>query len=137
MAYHDVVTFLFLRTIVKLPLASYWLSLVDPCVKPLRGSPWFAPLGGATTCASANFDSAQDDTQPFYTSIALLFYRRAINDRPYEDKTTIVTILGGFEYTYDDLSRIIEEKALANSTKMCYTYDIPDVFYDGLYAATQ
>ena len=26
-------------------------------------------------------------------------------------------------YTYDDLSRIIEEKVLANSTRLCYTYD--------------
>ena len=33
------------------------------------------------------------------------------------------TIISGFEYTYDDLSRIVEEKVLANSTKMCYTYD--------------
>ena len=32
-------------------------------------------------------------------------------------------MITGFEYTYDDLSRIIEEKVLANSTKMCYTYD--------------
>ena len=33
------------------------------------------------------------------------------------------TVISGFEYTYDDLSRIVEEKVLANSTKMCYTYD--------------
>lgn len=32
-------------------------------------------------------------------------------------------IISGFEYTYDNLSRIIEEKVLANSTKMCYTYN--------------
>ncbi|MBQ1276944.1 MAG: RHS repeat protein, partial [Flavobacteriales bacterium] len=32
-------------------------------------------------------------------------------------------VISGFEYTYDDLSRIIEEKVLAISTKMCYTYD--------------
>ena len=32
-------------------------------------------------------------------------------------------VISGFEYTYDNLSRIIEEKVLANSTKMCYTYD--------------
>ena len=32
-------------------------------------------------------------------------------------------VISGFEYTYDDLSRIVEEKVLANSTKMCYTYD--------------
>ena len=39
------------------------------------------------------------------------------------DKTASGTVITGFEYTYDDLSRIIEEKVLANSTKMCYTYD--------------
>ena len=30
----------------------------------------------------------------------------------------------GFEYIYDDLSRIVEEKVLANSSKICYTYDV-------------
>ena len=39
------------------------------------------------------------------------------------EKTASGTVITGFEYTYDDLSRIIEEKVLANSTKMCYTYD--------------
>ncbi len=39
------------------------------------------------------------------------------------EKTSNGAIITGFEYTYDDLSRIIEEKVLANSTKMCYTYD--------------
>lgn len=32
-------------------------------------------------------------------------------------------VIVGFEYTYDDLSRIVEEKNLASSVKMCYTYD--------------
>jgi RHS repeat-associated protein len=39
------------------------------------------------------------------------------------ERTASGTVITGFEYTYDDLSRIIEEKVLANSTKMCYTYD--------------
>ena len=39
------------------------------------------------------------------------------------ERTASGGVITGFEYTYDDLSRIIEEKALANSTKMCYTYD--------------
>lgn len=39
------------------------------------------------------------------------------------EKTANGTVITGFEYAYDDLSRIIEEKILANSTKMCYTYD--------------
>ncbi len=32
-------------------------------------------------------------------------------------------MITGFEYTYDDLSRIIEEKCLADNTKLCYAYD--------------
>ena len=39
------------------------------------------------------------------------------------ERTAGGVVITGFEYTYDDLSRIIEEKVLANSTKMCYTYD--------------
>ncbi len=39
------------------------------------------------------------------------------------EKTPSGTVITGFEYTYDDLSRVVEEKVLANSTKMCYTYD--------------
>ena len=39
------------------------------------------------------------------------------------ERTATGAVITGFEYTYDDLSRIIEEKVLANSTKMCYTYD--------------
>lgn len=39
------------------------------------------------------------------------------------ERTAAGEVITGFEYTYDDLSRIIEEKVLANSTKMCYTYD--------------
>jgi YD repeat-containing protein len=39
------------------------------------------------------------------------------------EKTAGGVVITGFEYIYDDLSRIIEEKVLANSTKMCYTYD--------------
>ena len=38
------------------------------------------------------------------------------------EKTAAGAIITGFEYTYDNLSRIVEEKVLANSTKMCYTY---------------
>lgn len=33
------------------------------------------------------------------------------------------TVIVGYEYTYDNLSRIVEEKVLAKNTKMCYTYD--------------
>ena len=33
------------------------------------------------------------------------------------------TVISGFEYTYDDLSRIVEETVLAKDRKMCYTYD--------------
>ena len=32
-------------------------------------------------------------------------------------------VITGFEYIYDDLSRIVEEKRLADNTKMCYTYN--------------
>lgn len=39
------------------------------------------------------------------------------------ERTAGGAVITGFEYTYDDLSRLIEEKALAHSTKMCYTYD--------------
>ena len=39
------------------------------------------------------------------------------------EKTANDTVITGFEYVYDDLSRIVEEKVLANSTKICYTYD--------------
>ena len=39
------------------------------------------------------------------------------------ERTAGGVVITGFEYTYDDMSRIIEEKILANSTKMCYTYD--------------
>lgn len=39
------------------------------------------------------------------------------------EKTASGTVISGFEYTYDELSRIISEKVLANSTEMCYTYD--------------
>ncbi len=39
------------------------------------------------------------------------------------ERTAAGAVITGFEYTYDDLSRIIEEKVLANSTKICYTYD--------------
>ena len=33
------------------------------------------------------------------------------------------TIISDFEYTYDDLSRIVEEKHLDINSKFCYTYD--------------
>ncbi len=39
------------------------------------------------------------------------------------DKTSWGSVICGFEYTYDSLSKIVEEKNLANSTKVCYTYD--------------
>ena len=39
------------------------------------------------------------------------------------ERTADGGVITGFEYTYDDLSRITEEKVLANSTKFCYTYD--------------
>ena len=39
------------------------------------------------------------------------------------EKTAGGTVISGFEYTYDDLSKIVEEKVLANSWKICYTYD--------------
>ncbi len=39
------------------------------------------------------------------------------------EKTASGTVITGFEYTYDSLSRIVEEKHLADNTKICYTYD--------------
>ena len=39
------------------------------------------------------------------------------------EKTASGTVITGFEYTYDTLSRIVEEKHLAENIKMCYTYD--------------
>ena len=39
------------------------------------------------------------------------------------EKLSSGAVISGFEYTYDNLSRIVEEKVLANLTKMCYTYD--------------
>lgn len=39
------------------------------------------------------------------------------------EKTASNVVITGFEYTYDNLSRIVEEKDLANGTKMCYAYD--------------
>lgn len=39
------------------------------------------------------------------------------------ERTASGAVITGFEYTYDELSRIVEEKYLANSTKLCYTYD--------------
>ena len=39
------------------------------------------------------------------------------------EKTSSGAVITGFEYVYDDLSRITEEKVLANSTKIYYTYD--------------
>lgn len=39
------------------------------------------------------------------------------------ERTATGAVITGFEYTYDDLSRIIEEKVLANNTRLCYTYD--------------
>ena len=39
------------------------------------------------------------------------------------EKTASGSVITGFEYTYDDLSRIVEEKNLADNTRICYTYD--------------
>ena len=39
------------------------------------------------------------------------------------EKTASNVVITGFEYTYDNLSRIVEEKHLADNTKICYTYD--------------
>ena len=39
------------------------------------------------------------------------------------EKTATGQVITGFEYTYDNLSRIVEEKHLAENIKMCYTYD--------------
>ena len=39
------------------------------------------------------------------------------------ERTAAGQVITGFEYVYDNLSRIIEEKVLANATKICYTYD--------------
>ena len=39
------------------------------------------------------------------------------------ERTASGVIITGFEYTYDDLSRIVEEKHLDKNTKFCYTYD--------------
>jgi hypothetical protein len=38
------------------------------------------------------------------------------------ESTVADRVIIGFEYTYDDLSRIVEEKLLANASKICYTY---------------
>ena len=39
------------------------------------------------------------------------------------EKISSGAVITGYEYVYDDLSRITEEKVLANSTKIYYTYD--------------
>ena len=39
------------------------------------------------------------------------------------ERTSSGSVITGFEYTYDALSRIVEEKHLANPVKLCYTYD--------------
>ena len=39
------------------------------------------------------------------------------------ERTAAGVVITGFEYTYDDLSRIVEEKVFADSIKKCYTYD--------------
>ena len=39
------------------------------------------------------------------------------------ERTPLDVIITGFEYTYDSLDRLIEEKHLDNNIKMCYTYD--------------
>ena len=40
------------------------------------------------------------------------------------ERTQSGEIITGFEYTYDNLSRIVEEKHLAENEKVCYTYDV-------------
>ena len=56
----------------------------------------------------------------------------SVTTTAYDDKqrvTSAVTrtaagvVITGFEYTYDELSRIVEEKALDKNTKICYNYD--------------
>ena len=39
------------------------------------------------------------------------------------EKTSCGIVITGFEYVYDSLSRIVEEKCLADNTKISYTYD--------------
>ncbi len=39
------------------------------------------------------------------------------------ERTATGAIITGFEYVYDTLGRISEEKHLADNTKLCYTYD--------------
>ena len=39
------------------------------------------------------------------------------------ERTAAGAVITGFEYIYDDLSRIVEEKEFADSIKKCYTYD--------------
>lgn len=39
------------------------------------------------------------------------------------ERTVSGTVITGFEYTYDSLSRIVDEKHLADNTKICYAYD--------------
>ncbi len=39
------------------------------------------------------------------------------------EKTSCGDVIIGFEYVYDNLGRIQEEKNLAENTKICYTYD--------------
>ena len=39
------------------------------------------------------------------------------------EKTASNAIISGFEYIYDELSRIVEEIVLVNSMKICYYYD--------------
>ena len=40
------------------------------------------------------------------------------------ERTAGGAVITGFEYVYDNMSRIIEEKVLVNSTKMYYNYDM-------------
>ena len=39
------------------------------------------------------------------------------------ERTADGSVISGFEYTYDKLSRIIAEKSLASGEKICYNYD--------------
>ena len=56
----------------------------------------------------------------------------SITETVYDDAQRVVStverasdgsVISGFEYTYDKLSRIITEKSLANGEKICYNYD--------------
>lgn len=61
------------------------------------------------------------DNQKSITNILRLMVMQRVTSTV--EKASDGTIIVGFEYIYDELSRIIEEKVLADSIKKCYTYD--------------